>query len=65
MGVCAVEPTLWTNPWASHPITDPAPRRRIECHESGRTIEHPATRTVADVFSLPQRWPAVPRHPAD
>jgi hypothetical protein len=59
--ICAVQPTLWTNPWAAHPVTDLGPWRRIECHESGRTIEHPAIGTAAATLGLPERWPQVPR----
>lgn len=59
--VCAVEPTYWPNPWAEHPLPDPGPWRRIEAQPSGRTIEHARTRGIAEIFGLPERWPAVPR----
>lgn len=55
--ICAVEPTLWTNPWASRPLTRPWPWRWMEGHASGRVVEHAATRSIADVLGLPERWP--------
>jgi hypothetical protein len=59
--VTAVEPTLWTNPWATHPIPRPGPWRRMEPATNGKCVEYPQTRTIADVFGLPARWPAVTR----
>jgi hypothetical protein len=59
--VTAVEPTLWTNPWATHPIPHPGPWRRIEAATNGKCVEHPRTRTIADVFGLPEQWPAITR----
>ena len=57
--VAAVEPRLWINPDASHPI-DPSslPWRRWEVAAGGRLVEHPATRASADLFGLPPDWPA-------
>ncbi len=55
--ICAVEPTLWINPWATRPLTDFGPWRRIEFRPTGAHIEHPATATVADILGLPSRWP--------
>jgi hypothetical protein len=54
---CAVQPTLWLNPWATHPLTNPGPWRRIEFHPTGGHVEHPATSTVAEILGLPERWP--------
>lgn len=59
--VCAVEPTFWANPWAERPLPHPGPWRRIEASPTGRTVEHDRTQTIAKLFDLPQRWPAVPR----
>jgi hypothetical protein len=55
--ICAVQPTLWLNPWATHPLTDLGPWRRMEFLETGAHLEHPATATVAEILSLPERWP--------
>lgn len=57
MGV--VEPTLWTNPWAAHPVSARGPWRCIDVQPNGRVVEHPATRTSAGVLGLPDRWPYV------
>lgn len=54
---CAVQPTLWLNPNAAHPITDPGPWRRMEPHPNHLAVEHPATATVAEILGLPERWP--------
>ncbi|MFI4991432.1 MAG: hypothetical protein ACHQHO_11035 [Solirubrobacterales bacterium] len=57
--VAAVEPRLWINPDASHPI-DPGslPWGRWEVAADGRLVERSATRTSADLFGLPSNWPA-------
>jgi hypothetical protein len=58
-GVAAVEPCLWLNPAAVHPInTSRLPWRRWEIDPSGRFVEHPATMTSAELFGLSTRWPA-------
>lgn len=59
--VCAVEPTFWANPWAARPLPHPGPWRRIEASPTGRTVEHDRTRTIAELFDLPHRWPTVTR----
>lgn len=57
--VAAVEPRLWLNPAAAHPI-DPSllPWGRWEIDPTGRFVEHPASQTAAELFGLPARWPA-------
>jgi hypothetical protein len=57
--VAAVEPCLWLNPAATHPI-DPGllPWRRWEIDRRGRFVEHPAIRGAADLFGLTAGWPA-------
>ncbi len=59
--VCAVEPTFWVNPWAERPLPHTGPWRRMEASPTGRIVEHDRTKTIANVFDLPQRWPAAPR----
>jgi hypothetical protein len=60
-GVAVVEPTLWTNPWARRPLpADLLPWRRMAIADDGRTQEHPATRTAADVLGLDPTWPRSP-----
>ncbi|HEX8101260.1 MAG TPA: hypothetical protein VF533_01475 [Solirubrobacteraceae bacterium] len=57
--VAVVEPTLWTNPNAAHPIaTDFFPWRRMEVRADGSVVEHPATRSVADVLGISPGFPA-------
>ena len=57
--VAAVEPRLWLNPAAIHPI-DPGllPWRRWEIDPGARFVEHPASRSSAKLFGLPAGWPA-------
>ena len=57
--VAAVEPRLWLNPAATHPI-DPSllPWQRWEIDPRGRFVEHPASQGAAELFGLPARWPA-------
>jgi hypothetical protein len=57
--VAAVEPRLWLNPAAIHPI-DPRllPWRRWEIDPHGRFVELPASRSAAELFGLPAEWPA-------
>ncbi len=58
-GVAAVEPCLWLNPAAVHPIeTSRLPWRRLELDPSGRFVEHPPTMTSAGLFGLSPQWPA-------
>jgi hypothetical protein len=58
-GVAAVEPRLWINPAASHPIDQSSlPWRRWEVAPDGRLVEHPATRAWVELFGLPPDWPA-------
>ena len=56
--VAAVEPRLWLNPAAAHPI-DPSslPWRRLELDPSGRFVEHPPTMTSAGRWVLPDNGP--------
>lgn len=57
-GIAAVEPCLWLNPAASHPIEPTTmPWRRREISSTGQPIEHAPTSCAADVFGLPPRWP--------
>jgi len=57
--VAAVEPCLWLNPAATHPIDAAAlPWQRREFDARGRLVEHPARTRAADIFGLPPRWPA-------
>jgi hypothetical protein len=50
--VAVVEPTLWTNPDAAHPIsTDFFPWRRMAVRADGSAVEHSATRSVAGVLA--------------
>ena len=55
--ITAVEPTLWLNPWATYPLTDLGPWRRMEFQTTGAHTEVPATATIADVLHLPERRP--------
>ena len=55
--ICAVQPTLWLNPNAAHPVTEIGPWRRMEPHPNHLPLEYPATATVAKVLGLPERWP--------
>jgi hypothetical protein len=55
--ICAVQPTLWINPDATHPLTDIGPWRQMEVFSTRRPVEHPATATVAEILGLPERWP--------
>jgi len=58
ISVAAVEPTLWLNPAATHPLPpDLYPWRTMAIQPDGRTVEHPATRTVADVLSISPGFP--------
>jgi hypothetical protein len=58
-GVAAVEPCLWLNPAAVHPIdTSRLPWRRWEIDPSGRFVERVAAMTSAELFGLPTSWPA-------
>jgi hypothetical protein len=56
--VAAVEPRLWLNLAAAHPI-DPSslPWRSWEIDSSGRFVERPAAKSAAELFELPVRWP--------
>jgi hypothetical protein len=57
-GVAAVEPCLWLNPAAVHPIdTIRLPWRQWEIDPSGRFVERAATMTSAELFGLPTSWP--------
>jgi hypothetical protein len=57
--VAAVEPRLWLNPAAAHPIdASLLPWRRWEIDPTGRFVEHPASQSAAELFGLPARWPA-------
>ncbi len=51
--IAAVEPRLWLNPDASRPINlNALPWASWEIATGGQLIEHPATRTAADLFGL-------------
>jgi hypothetical protein len=56
--VVAVEPRLWLNPAAAHPI-DPKllPWCSFEMDPSGRFVERRAAKSAAELFGLPVRWP--------
>lgn len=57
--VAAVEPCLWLNPAAAHPIeTASLPWRQYEIAPPGRLEEHPAKSPAADLFGLSPQWPA-------
>ncbi|MBE2318401.1 hypothetical protein DVA67_020635 [Solirubrobacter sp. CPCC 204708] len=57
--VADVEPTLWTNPNADHPVPeDFFPWRRISVSADGDQTEQSATRAVADVLGVSARFPA-------
>jgi hypothetical protein len=59
-GVAAVEPCLWLNPAATHPVdTTALPWRRYEIQSNGQMVEHPATVSAANMFGLPAGWPGV------
>jgi hypothetical protein len=58
-GIAAVQPTLWTNPKADHPV--PAeffPWRRMNVQPDGTIEERRATRSVAEVLGISPRFPA-------
>jgi hypothetical protein len=58
-GVAVVEPTLWTNPAAAHPVASGFfPWRRMEVRADGSVVEHAATRSVADVLDISSGFPA-------
>jgi len=53
-----IEPTLWTNPNADHPVPDGFfPWRHISLSADGDQTEQPATRTAADVLGVSPRFP--------
>jgi hypothetical protein len=56
--VAVVEPTLWLNPAADHPLRGHVfPWRTMAIAPDGRIIEHPATRTVAEILSISPAFP--------
>lgn len=55
--VTAVQPTLWLNPWAARPLTAELPWRTNVISPQGRITTREASRTPADLFGLPERWP--------
>jgi hypothetical protein len=55
--ITAVEPTVWLNPWAARPFTQDVPWRAKEISPEGRITTRDASRTPADLFRLPERWP--------
>jgi hypothetical protein len=58
-GVAAVEPALWTNPAAAHPVAPGLfPWRRMEVRADGSVVKHAATRSVADVLGISPGFPA-------
>lgn len=58
-GVAVVEPTIWLNPHAANPLPGGwFPWRRIEFTADGDTVETAASRRVADVLGVGQRFPA-------
>lgn len=57
--ICEVEPTLWTNPWAAHPVPTQCLWRRMDLETTGKVHERKAARCVADVLHLPRDWPAI------
>lgn len=57
--IASVEPCLWLNPAATHPLDATSlPWLRREFGPDGRLVEHPATASAADIFGLSPRWPA-------
>ena len=56
--ITAVEPTVWLNPWAARPLTAALPWRTHNIATDGHINTSEATRTPADLFELPQRWPS-------
>lgn len=56
--ICEVQPTLWLNPSATYPLTDPGPWRRMDVAATRAPVLHPATATVAKVLGLPERRPS-------
>jgi hypothetical protein len=55
--ITVVEPTVWLNPWAARPLVAELPWRTQEIAPDGRITTHDATRTPAELFELPERWP--------
>jgi hypothetical protein len=53
-----VEPTLWLNPWAAHPLPVTLPWRTHQIAPDGHFTTIEATVTAAELLDLPERWPA-------
>jgi hypothetical protein len=58
-GCAAVEPCLWTSPWAQRPLpSDALPWRRNAVQLDGQIQTYEATATAAEVLGLDSHWPA-------
>jgi hypothetical protein len=58
ISVAVVEPTLWLNPAAAHPLpADVFPWRTMEVGGDERIEERAASRTVADVLGISPSFP--------
>lgn len=55
--ITAVQPTLWLNPWAARPLTTDLPWRTMSIGGDGTVRTREATRSAAELFDLPERWP--------
>jgi hypothetical protein len=56
--ITAVEPTVWLNPWAARPLAAALPWRTHDIVQNGHITTREATRSPADLFELPERWPS-------
>lgn len=58
LGLGAVEPRVWTNPWARRPLPpDALPWRRFDIQADGSLREIEPRMRPADVLGLHPRWP--------
>lgn len=56
--IATVEPTVWLNPWATRPLTMDLPWRTLSIGDDGMILIREATRSAAELFELPERWPS-------
>ncbi len=56
--ITAVEPTVWIQPWAAHPLAASLPWRTQHIAADGRIETTEALRSPIDFLALPDRWPA-------